>query len=48
MMSMITPVFVSILAIIFLGESLVLIQVAGVALILMSGVVVYFSSIARE
>jgi drug/metabolite transporter (DMT)-like permease len=48
MMSMITPVFVSILAIIFLGETLVIIQVVGVMLILMSGVVVYFSGIVRE
>jgi drug/metabolite transporter (DMT)-like permease len=48
MMSMVTPVFVSILAMIFLGETLVLVQVAGIVLILSSGVVTYFSGIARE
>ena len=48
MMSMVTPVFVSILAIIFLGETLIPIQVAGIALILSSGVVTYFSRIAHE
>ena len=46
LMSMLTPVIVSILAIVFLGETLVLIQVIGAAMILFSGVVIYFSDMA--
>lgn len=46
MMSMITPVMVSILAVIFLGETLVWIQLIGAALIILSGILVYFSDIA--
>ena len=46
MMSMITPVIVSLLAVIFLGETLIWIQVVGAMLILLSGIVVYFSDIA--
>ncbi len=48
MMSMITPVFVSILAMIFLGETVVGVQIAGIETIIMSGVVTYFSGIARD
>jgi drug/metabolite transporter (DMT)-like permease len=47
MMSMVTPVLVSLLAIIFLGETLVWVQVVGAALIILSGVVTYFSGIAQ-
>ena len=46
LMSMLTPVIVSVLAIIFLGETLVLIQAIGAGLILISGIVIYFSDIA--
>ncbi len=46
MMSMMTPVLVSILAIIFLKESLIWIQILGVGMILISGVTVYFSDIS--
>lgn len=46
MMSMITPVIVSVLAVIFLGESLIWIQLIGAALIMLSGIVIYFSDIA--
>jgi len=48
MMSMITPVIVSLLAIIFLGETLIWIQILGAGLIILSGVVTHFSSIANE
>ncbi len=47
MMSMITPVVVSILAILFLGETLIWIQILGVGMILFSGVIVYFSDISH-
>lgn len=47
LMSMATPIFVSLLAIVFLREALVWIQVAGAGLIILSGVVTYFSDIAR-
>ena len=47
MMSMITPVVVSLLAIIFLGETLMWIQILGVIMILLSGVTVYFSDISH-
>jgi drug/metabolite transporter (DMT)-like permease len=46
MMSMITPVIVSLLAILFLGETLIWIQVVGAGMILLSGIMVYFSDIA--
>jgi uncharacterized membrane protein len=46
MMSMLTPVIVSLLALVFLGESLIWIQVVGAGMILLSGIVVYFSDIA--
>ncbi|MBC8503819.1 MAG: EamA family transporter [Anaerolineales bacterium] len=48
MMSMITPVVVSILAIIFLGETLVWIQILGMGMILLSGITVYFSDISHS
>ena len=48
MMSMITPVIVSLLAMIFLGETLIWIQILGAGLIILSGVVTYFSGIADE
>ena len=46
LMSMLTPVIVSVLAILFLGETLVLVQVIGAGLILISGIVIYFSNMA--
>ncbi|MFC1878278.1 DMT family transporter [Chloroflexota bacterium] len=46
LMSMLTPVIVSLLALIFLGETLVWVQVIGAALIILSGAVIYFSDIA--
>ena len=46
LMSMLTPVIVSVLAIVFLGESLVAIQLIGAGLIIFSGVVIYFSDMA--
>jgi drug/metabolite transporter (DMT)-like permease len=46
LMSMLTPVIVSILAILFLGETLVWVQVIGAGLILISGIVIYFSDMA--
>jgi drug/metabolite transporter (DMT)-like permease len=46
LMSMLTPVIVSILAIVFLGETLVPVQAIGAAMILSSGVVIYFSDMA--
>jgi len=46
LMSMLTPVIVTLLAIVFLGESLVWIQVIGAGLIIFSGVVIYFSDMA--
>jgi len=46
LMSMLTPVIVSVLAILFLGESLVWIQMIGAGLILVSGIVIYFSDMA--
>jgi len=48
MMSMVTPVIVSLLAIIFLRETLVWIQILGAGMILLSGVVTYFSDISHE
>jgi drug/metabolite transporter (DMT)-like permease len=46
LMSMVTPIIVSILAIFLLGERMVLIQVAGAGMIILSGVVVYLSDIS--
>jgi drug/metabolite transporter (DMT)-like permease len=46
MMSMLTPVIVSLLALVFLGETLIWIQVVGAAMIILSGILVYFSDIA--
>ena len=46
LMSMLTPVMVSVLAILFLGESLVWIQVIGAGLIILSGIVIYYSDMA--
>ncbi len=48
MMSMLTPVLVSVLAIIFLEERLIWIQGIGVGMILLSGVTVYFSDISHS
>jgi len=48
MMSMVTPVFVSLLAMIFLGERMVWIQVIGAGMIILSGVITYFSGISNE
>jgi len=48
MMSMITPVFVGLLAMIFLDETLIWIQIAGAGMIILSGVVTYFSGISNE
>lgn len=46
LMSMVTPVIVSVLALLFLDESLIMIQVFGGGLIILSGVAVYLSDIA--
>lgn len=46
LMSMVTPVIVGLLAFIFLGETLVWVQVIGAGMILLGGVVIYFSDIA--
>lgn len=43
LMSMVTPVIVSILALTFLDERLVLIQIVGGGLIILSGVAIYFN-----
>jgi len=48
MMSMITPVFVSVLAMIFLGERMIWIQVLGAGMIILSGVITYFSGISSD
>jgi len=48
MMSMVTPVFVSLLAMIFLGERMVWIQVIGAGMIILSGVITYFSGISTD
>jgi drug/metabolite transporter (DMT)-like permease len=47
MMSMITPVIVSLLAIIFLSETMVWIQILGAGIIILSAVVTYVSGIAN-
>ena len=46
LMSMVTPIIVSLLAIVFLDERLILIQIIGGGLIVLSGVAIYFSDIA--
>jgi drug/metabolite transporter (DMT)-like permease len=46
LMSMLTPVIVAVLAIVFLGESLVWVQVIGAGLIILSGIVIYYSDMA--
>ena len=46
LMSMATPIIVSVLAMIFLGESLVWIQVVGAGLIILSAATIYVSDIA--
>ena len=46
LMSMVTPVIVSVLALTFLDEKLVLIQIVGGGLIILSGVAIYLSDIA--
>jgi drug/metabolite transporter (DMT)-like permease len=46
LMSMLTPVVVSLLALIFLGETLVWMQVLGAGMIILSGLVIYFSDMA--
>jgi transporter family protein len=46
LMSMVTPIIVSVLAILFLGEKLILIQIIGAGMIVLSGVVIYLSDIA--
>jgi len=46
LMSMLTPVIVAVLAIVFLGESLVWVQIIGAGLILISGIVIYYSDMA--
>jgi drug/metabolite transporter (DMT)-like permease len=46
LMSMITPLIVSVLAMVFLDEKLIWIQAVGGGLIILSGVAIYFSDIA--
>ena len=46
LMSMATPIIVSVLAVVFLDERLVWIQVVGAGLIILSGVAIYFSDVA--
>jgi len=48
LMSMITPVIVSILAILFLGETFIWVQTIGVGMIFFSAVTIYFSDIAHS
>ncbi|MGB2965082.1 MAG: DMT family transporter [Anaerolineales bacterium] len=48
MMSMVTPVIVSLLAIFFLNETVIWIQIVGAGMIILSGVVIYFSDISHE
>jgi len=47
MMSMVTPVIVSVLAMVFLNESMNWVQFVGAGAIILSGVVTYFSGIAQ-
>ena len=46
LMSMATPIIVSVLAMVFLDERLFWVQVVGAGLIILSGVMIYFSNIA--
>jgi len=46
LMSMVTPIVVSVLAVAFLDEKLIWIQGVGAGLIILSGVTIYFSDIA--
>ncbi|MBC8335434.1 MAG: LLM class flavin-dependent oxidoreductase [Anaerolineales bacterium] len=46
LMSMMTPIMVSVLAMLFLGERLVGIQLAGAGMIILSAAVIYLSDIA--
>jgi drug/metabolite transporter (DMT)-like permease len=46
LMSMATPLIVSVLALVFLDERLILVQIVGGGLIILSGVAIYFSDIA--
>ena len=46
LMSMITPIIVSLLAVVILDERLILIQIIGGGLIVLSGIAIYFSDIA--
>ena len=48
MMSMSTPVFVTLLAMVFLGEVMLPIQALGAGMILLAGVATYFSDIAEQ
>ena len=47
MMSMITPVIVSVLAMAFLHETLAFVQIAGAGMIILSGFFTYFSGLAQ-
>jgi len=46
LMSMVTPIIVSVLAMVFLDERLILIQVVGAGIIILSGAATYISDIA--
>lgn len=48
MMSMITPVIVSILAILFLGERMEIIQIVGAFLIIISGIVTHYTKVDKQ
>ena len=48
LMSMVTPILVSILAISFLGERFEWVQIIGAAMILLSGLAIYFSDIVKK
>jgi len=48
LMSMATPIIVSVLALVFLRERLVLVQGIGAGMIVLSGVAIYFSDIAYK
>jgi len=48
LMSMLTPVIVSLLAVIFLRETLVLVQISGALMIILAGMLIYFSDIATS
>jgi drug/metabolite transporter (DMT)-like permease len=46
LMSMVTPIIVSVLAMVFLDERLIGIQVVGAGIIILSGAATYISDIA--